>query len=71
METFAINWVIKVKKSIGWYKNQWLEIDKIFITVRDRGLKFGDGVFETILIKKNKAILFNEHINRLEKSTKL
>ena len=60
-----------MKKSIGWYKNQWSEIDNIFITARDRGLKFGDGIFETILIKKNKAILFNEHINRLEKSSKL
>ena len=57
--------------SIGWYKNQWLDIDKIFISANNRGLKFSDGIFETILIKKNKAILFDEHINRLEKSSKL
>jgi len=57
--------------SIGWYKNQWLDINNIFISVTDRGLKFGDGIFETILIKHNKPILFDEHIKRLEKSSKI
>ena len=58
-------------ESIGWFKNQWLNIDKIFISAIDRGLKFGDGVFETILIKNNKPILFDEHLERLEKSSKI
>ena len=57
--------------SIGWHKNQWLEIDNIFISATDRGLKFGDGIFETILIKQNKPILFDEHIKRLEKTSKI
>ena len=57
--------------SIGWYKNQWLDIDNIFISATDRGLKFGDGIFETILIKNNQPILFNEHIKRLEKSSRI
>ena len=57
--------------SIGWHKNQWLEIDNIFISATDRGLKFGDGIFETILIKHNKTILFDEHIKRLEKTSKI
>ena len=57
--------------SIGWHKNQWLEIDNIFISATDRGLKFGDGIFETILIKNNQPILFDEHINRLEKSSRI
>ena len=60
-----------MRKSIGWYKNQWLDIDRIFITANDRGLKFGDGIFETMLIKDNRPILFNEHLKRLEKSSKL
>ena len=60
-----------MKGSIGWYKNQWLDINNIFISATDRGLKFGDGIFETILIKHNKPILFNEHIKRLEKSSKI
>ena len=57
--------------SIGWHKNQWLEIDNIFISATDRGLKFGDGIFETILIKHKKPILFDEHIKRLEKSSRI
>ncbi len=60
-----------MRKSIGWYKNQWLDIDNIFISANNRGLKFGDGIFETILIKQNKPVLFKEHLNRLEKSSKL
>ena len=60
-----------MKGSIGWYKNQWLDINNIFIAATDRGLKFGDGIFETILIKHNKPILFDEHIKRLEKSSKI
>ncbi len=60
-----------MKESIGWYKNQWLDINNIFISATDRGLKFGDGIFETILIKHNKPILFDEHIKRLEKSSKI
>ncbi len=57
--------------SIGWHKNKWLKIDDINISANDRGLKFGDGIFETILIKNNNAILINEHIQRLENSSKI
>ena len=60
-----------MRKTLGWYKDQWLDIDKILISANNRGLKFGDGIFETILIKKNKPILFDEHLKRLEKSSKL
>jgi len=60
-----------MKGSIGWYKNQWLDINNIFISATDRGLKFGDGIFETILVKHNKPILFDEHIKRLEKTSKI
>ncbi len=57
--------------SIGWHKNQWLEIENIYISANDRGLKFGDGIFETILIRNNNAILVDEHIQRLENSSKI
>ena len=60
-----------MRVKLGWYKNQWLDIEKILITANNRGLKFADGIFETILIKKNKPILFDEHLKRLEKSSKL
>ena len=57
--------------SIGWHKGQWLNIEDIYISANDRGLKFGDGIFETILIKNNNAILIEEHIKRLENSSKV
>ncbi len=60
-----------MKATLGWYKNQWLDIDKILIAANNRGLKFADGIFETILIRKNKPILFDEHLKRLEKSSKI
>ena len=58
-------------EALGWHKDQWLDIDRIFIAANNRGLKFADGIFETILVKKNKPILFDEHLKRLEKSSKL
>ena len=60
-----------MRETLGWYKDQWLNIDEILISANDRGLKFGDGIFETILVKENKPILFDEHLERLEKSSKL
>ena len=54
-------------KSIGWHKNQWLEIENIFISANNRGLKFSDGIFETILIRKNKPVFLDEHLKRLKK----
>ena len=60
-----------MRSKLGWYKNQWIDIDKIFIAANNRGLKFADGIFETILIKKNEPVLFDEHLKRLEKSSKI
>ena len=58
-------------EKFGWHKDQWLDIDRIFIAANNRGLKFAEGIFETILIKENKPILFDEHLKRLEKSSKI
>ena len=71
METFAFNRFIEMKLSIGWHKDKWLDIEDIYISANDRGLKFGDGIFETVLIKNNNAILIDEHIQRLENSSKV
>ena len=57
--------------SIGWHKDKWLDIKNIYISANDRGLKFGDGIFETVLIKNNNAILIDEHIQRLENSSRV
>ena len=71
METFAFNRFIEMKLSIGWHKDKWLDIEDIYISANDRGLKFGDGIFETVLIKNNNAVLIDEHIQRLENSNRV
>ena len=60
-----------MRENLGWYKDQWLDIDKISISANNRALKFGDGIFETILIRQNKPVLFDEHLKRLDKSSKI
>ena len=34
------------------------------ISIANRGLNYGDGLFETIAVKANKPILLAEHISR-------
>ena len=58
-------------KEISWQNGEWFDIDKIKISIKDRGLRFGDGIFETILIKNKKPILFDEHIKRFKKSASI
>lgn len=41
------------------------------ISVKDRGLQYGDGVFETIAYRNGKAEFITEHLERLEKGCKL
>jgi len=60
-----------MNKNIGWKDNKWEEINNLNLSIIDRGLKFGDGLFETILIKNNKAILMKEHLERFEKNLHL
>ena len=55
-----------MKKSIGWKNYKWKAINDINISINDRGLKFSDGLFETILIKNNKPFLLKEHLKRFQ-----
>jgi len=36
------------------------------IAATDRGLHYGDGLFETLLIQKGRAILLDQHLHRLQ-----
>ena len=42
-------------------------INKKTIPISDRAFNYGDGLFETILIKNNKAVYLKEHIYRLHR----
>ena len=40
-------------------------INKKTISINDRAFNYGDGLFETILVKNNQIIYLNEHVKRL------
>ncbi len=60
-----------MSKNLVWHNKRWQNIDDMNISIKDRGVRFSDGIFETILIKNNKAILLKEHIHRLNNSLNL
>jgi branched-chain amino acid aminotransferase len=53
-----------------YLNGKYLSKDKSYISSKDRGLLLGDGLFETILYKNHELVLYNFHINRLNKSLK-
>ena len=58
-------------KDIGWKNGKWRQLDDIQISIKDRGLRFSDGLFETILIKDKKPIFLDEHIQRFKNNLKI
>lgn len=42
-----------------------VHINKKTVSINDRAFNYGDGLFETILVKNNKPKLLNQHIKRL------
>ncbi len=58
-------------KNIGWQNGKWEKIDNIKISIQDRGLRFGDALFETILIKNKKPVFLDEHIQRFKNNLKI
>ena len=41
------------------------------ININDRGLQYGDGLFETIAMKNNKLLMWHEHLSRLSQGCKV
>jgi len=40
-------------------------INKKSVSINDRGFNYGDGIFETILVRNKKAIFIDDHLTRL------
>ena len=53
-----------MNKRIGWIDNHWSSLSNLSLPIDDRGLNYGDGIFETILIWEGKPRLLKEHLNR-------
>ena len=47
---------------------EFIEKNKAFISVMDRGFLFGDGVYEVIPVYQGKIFRLNAHLKRLEHS---
>lgn len=59
-----------MKKNYVCINGSFVPEDRAFISVFDRGLNYGDGVFETIRADRGTVHLLDEHLKRLEKGTK-
>ena len=44
--------------------------EEIYLKINDRGLQYGDGLFETIVVKDQKILFLNLHFDRLIKGMK-
>jgi branched-subunit amino acid aminotransferase/4-amino-4-deoxychorismate lyase len=49
----------------SYVNGEWLPADKAKIPVADRGFRYGDGVFETLLIRQGKTPFLTRHLKRL------
>ncbi len=61
----------KTVHNIGWCDGEWGPTSHIRIPICDRGLNFGDGIFETILIYQGEPQLLNSHLNRMQNSASI
>ena len=58
-------------KSIGYFNSEWNSNRKFLIPLMERGITFGNGIFETILILQGQPQLLKEHINRWHNGAKI
>lgn len=55
---------------IVWSKGKYLHKDSLMFPLEERGLQFGDGVYEVIRVYRGDMYLLDEHIDRLYRSLK-
>ncbi len=76
MHLWELNKAVEIKlKGVTFmkfyiYQGQLIKKDKACINLLDRGLLFGEGLFETIRIYNGYPFLIEKHIDRLEKGCK-
>ena len=58
-------------KGIVCVNNKLVPSDKARISVFDKGLQYGDGVFETMRAYRGKIFLFEEHMERLTNGARI
>ncbi len=53
--------------SIVYFKDRFLEESKCHISLRDRSFRFGDGIFETVLVVNGRLYDMPAHLDRLRR----
>lgn len=48
-----------------YYNGQLIEEQSVNISIFDRGFQYGDGIFETIVVRNNRIYFINDHWQRL------
>lgn len=53
---------------IVWLNGEFVPMERALISVEDRGLQFGDGIYEVVAARDGVPILLEEHLDRWDKS---
>ncbi|CAN5382644.1 aminodeoxychorismate lyase [soil metagenome] len=51
----------------AFFSNRMVELDEPCLTLDNRGLQYGDGLFETMIYQNNKIKYFDRHLDRLHR----
>ena len=57
-------------KKIGWKNGCWDYFNNLHIPIDDRGLNFGDGIFETVFIHDKQPKLLKAHLDRWQRNAR-
>lgn len=58
-------------ESIGYYNGTFAPMEQLMIPALDRGLYFGDGVYEALRVERHRFFALQEHLARLRESLAL
>ena len=56
--------------SIVFFKDKFIDESDALVSINDRSFRFGDGVFETLLVVNSKIFDFERHLERLKNGLK-
>ncbi len=51
----------------GWFNGKEVNIEKIGFDELQRGFDYGDGLFETLFVKKGRPLFLHHHIDRIKR----
>jgi D-alanine transaminase len=55
-------------ENIGYYNGQFAPLEQLTIPALDRGVYFGDGVYEALRVERHRFFALEEHLSRLRAS---